>query len=269
MGACAHARYGGSRATPLAQEPFSQHARTQEPTLYSSCGEALSRASPLAQEPFSKQSPTRRRQFGHSFIARGQKRFLEQPPLAQEPSSKDPLTRMPACARCSVSRGISFSGEPSRSRAFLKARADKEKLLLRGNAFSSEPSRPRAFLKAPSDKNVRAHAYYKEALPRAAPLAQEPFSKNALTKKSRLAHSFILRGSAFSGEPSRARAFFKALLDKGAPALAFMSCCGAKAFSSNPSRERAFLKASSDKGAGAYVHSYCGEVLSRATPLAQ
>ena len=149
---------------------------------------------------------------------------------------------MPACARCSVSRGISFSGEPSRSRAFLKARADKEEPVLRGNAFSSEPSRPRAFLKAPSDKNVRAHAYYKEALPRAAPLAQEPFSKNALTKKSRLAHSFILRGSAFSGEPSRTRAFFKALLDKEAPALAFMSCSGAKLSRATPLAKEPFSK---------------------------
>ena len=268
MGACAHARYGGSRATPLAQEPFSQHARTQEPTLYSSCGEALSRASPLAQEPFSKHSPTRRRQFGHSFIARGQKRFLEQPPLAQEPFSKYSDKEARVCALIYIARQL-FLGRALSLKSLSQSTCGQRKALTAGKRFLKRALSPKS-------------------------LSQSTLGQGC-------ARSRILQGGASSGSPSRTRAFLKERSYKEEPARTFIHIAGkrflgrtlshtslfqstlgqrgasacihvlfrGKTFSSNPSRERAFLKASSDKGAGAYVHSYCGEVLSRATPLAQ
>ena len=48
-----------------------------------------------------------------------------------------------------------------------------------------------------------------ETRSRASPLDQEPFSQHARTNGSRLWHSFLLRGSAFSSEPSRTEASYR------------------------------------------------------------
>ena len=232
-------------------------------------------------------------------------------------------------------RGSAFSGEPSRTRAFLQALSDK-KAPIRTFIHSAgaetlsraAPSRTRAFLKGSSDKDARVRAllciarrlFLGRALSlkslsqstcgqRKALTAGKHFLKRAVSPNSLsqstfgqgCARSRVLQGGASSGSPSRTRAFLKERSYKEEPARTFIHIAGkrflgrtlshtslfqstlgqrgasacihvlfrGKAFSSNPSRERAFLKASSDKGAGACVHSYCGEVLSRATPLAQ
>ena len=83
------------------------------------------------------------------------------------------------------------------------------------------------------------------------------------------ARAFIhFAGIAFSGNPSRTRAFLKARSDEEGPMLTFIRVEGNR-FLEHPLSHKSLSQSILGKGASACVRSCCGQALSRAAPFAQ
>ena len=140
-----------SRASPLAQEPFSKHVRTKKSSY---CGETLSQASPLAQEPFSKHLRTR----VCALMRTTRRRFLGQP-LSHKSLSQRTLSQRRAGPHThsyygeALSRASPLAQEPFSKHSWTKGRQRLHSCLVAGQKLS-----------------------------RATPLAKEPFSKHPRTR---------------------------------------------------------------------------------------
>ena len=199
-----------SRASPLAQEPFSKHVRTKKSSY---CGETLSQASPLAQEPFSKHLGTRVCALTHTT----RRRFLGQA------LSHKSLSQRTLLQRRAGSHIHSYCGEA----------------LSRANPLAHEPFSKHSWTK----RRQRLHSCLvpgQSVLEQ--PLSRKSLSQSILGQGIWRVRSLILRRSAFSSNSSRTISFLQAPSDKEVTALA-LNPLRCKAFSSYPSRTEGFLKA--------------------------
>ena len=193
-----------------------------------------------------------------------------------------------------------ISGNPSRSRAFLTARADtgaNALFILRGSAFSGEPSRTRAFLQALSDKEapIRTfiHSAGAETLSRAAPSRTRAFLKGSSDKDARVRALLCIARHLFLGRAlslkslsqstcgqrkalTAGKRFLKRALSPKSLSQSTLGqgCARSRilqggASSGSPSRTRAFLKERSykEEPARTFIHiagkRFLGRALSR------